>query len=252
MNFLQVVTAARRIPVTSGIVTVGLWHNYDAGNASSYPGTGTTWTDLQANNNLTLFGGLETTFVNTPPKHFDFDRVNDYAGTTSWNQPTNDNFTIEAWTRLDAQGNYNQMVFTSQTQNVRTFILFNNRTGATVGTRKGWVFALWDGDGVSSNTLLGANYGSNVASLNTWYHVMCVRDGGTSYIYVNGSLDSTQSLSASTGWNSGTVLDIGKRSVPTVPDYYNGDIAEIRMYNRALNSTEITQNWNATKAKYGY
>lgn len=243
-GFFQAVAA--NTVLTPGIVTTDLHHHWDAGNASSYPGSGTTWTDLQGNNNLTIFGN--PVYNSTSPAHFDLDRVGDYASSvSSWAQPSSANFTVEAWMRMDGQGNYNQMLVTSQDSANRAFILFNNRTFATTGTRKAMVFSCWD----SSGNNLGTNYSTQVISLNTWYHVVAVRDGTTSYIYINGTLDTTQSLTNTT-WMAGSLIEIGRRNISTVPDYWDGDVSEVRFYSKGLNSTEVAQNWNATKAKYGY
>jgi hypothetical protein len=63
---------------TPSIVTAGLVRWYDAGNTSSYPGTGTTWTDLQGSGyNLTLQNG--PTFTSSGVgSYFTFDGSNDY------------------------------------------------------------------------------------------------------------------------------------------------------------------------------
>jgi hypothetical protein len=42
-------------PPSPPLYTTNLRLWYDAGNTSSYPGTGTTWTDLQGNYNITSF-----------------------------------------------------------------------------------------------------------------------------------------------------------------------------------------------------
>jgi len=246
MSFFQAVSAARRVPTTtSGIVTTNLYHHFDVSNSSSYSGTGTTWYDLAGNNDLTLTNG--PVYNSSTPAHFDFDAVNDYATAGTWNQPSSTNFTVEAWIHMDAQTNTNRMVVTSQDSTNRAFILFNNRTGATAGTPKAMVFACWD----SNNALLGANYGSVTLNTTDWYHIVAVRDGTTSYIYVNGSLDNSISLTNST-WHTGTQFDIGRRNISTVPDYFDGDISEVRFYSKGLSSTEVTQNYNATKAKHGH
>lgn len=235
----------------NSIVTTGLYHHWDASDTSSYSGTGYTWTDLEANNNLSLYGGVDTSFVSTSPEHFDFDGVNDYAGTSTWSQPSSSNFSIETWVRFDGQGTYNQMVCTSQADRVFTFILFNNRTNAPAGTPRGMVFAVWDGNGSSSNTLLGVVYAPTALSTNTWYHVVAIRNGAKIYIYINGTEDANASISSSTALNTSSVFEIGRRSITSAPDYLNGDIGELRFYEKALTSTEVSSNWGATKSKYG-
>jgi hypothetical protein len=62
---------------SGGIVTNGLIIQLDASNATSYPGSGTTWFDITSTNNGTLTNG--PTFTSSAPKYFNFDGVDDYV-----------------------------------------------------------------------------------------------------------------------------------------------------------------------------
>ena len=80
------------------IVTDGLVLCLDAGNTKSYPGSGTTWTDLSGNGNTgTLTNGVGYSGDNLGS--LSFDGVNDFTSTITgedFNFGTGD-FTIECW-----------------------------------------------------------------------------------------------------------------------------------------------------------
>ena len=82
------------------IVTDGLVAYLDAGNQNSYPGTGTSWTDISRINNTTsLING--PTFDSAYGGSIVFDGVNDYAAlhnAFTGITPTN-NFTMDIWFR---------------------------------------------------------------------------------------------------------------------------------------------------------
>ena len=86
-------------------------------------------------------------------------------------------------------------------------------------------------------------------SANTWYHYVQVRSSGFETNYRNaislGSIASPDNQS-----NIGTPFAIAKFS-PDNAGYFGGIIPIVRMYNRALSATEILQNYNALKGRYG-
>jgi hypothetical protein len=94
---------------------------------------------------------------------------------------------------------------------------------------------------------------TNTLSSNTWYHITCVYEGdsnntsGTARIYINGVENSTTSLNAyRTGQNQTSDFVLGLWD-----GYLTGNIALSRMYNRVLTPTEVLQNFDATKSRYG-
>lgn len=95
-------------------------------------------------------------------------------------------------------------------------------------------------------------YGSNF-SYNTWRHVVWAHDTGVgSTVYVNGVQETTASggsydISGASGFGNITIGNSSGR----VNGWYDGKMGPIRMYNRAITSTEALQNFNASRAKYG-
>jgi hypothetical protein len=146
--------------------------------------------------------------------------------------------TIEQWVRSNSFPVTFHATFYSQSSNAGGFY------GSGYSTTLGWYFG--DYNGSVRNT---ASSGTT-ASVNTWYHFVARRSSGNLTVHING-VDIT-STSASTSI-SFTAADPRIGSNPVVPtgEYWDGDIAETRIYNRALSATEISQNFNATKSKYG-
>ena len=103
----------------------------------------------------------------------------------------------------------------------------------------------WEVDQASSLTT------TNSLSSNTWYHVTCVYEGdsnntsGTARIYINGVENNTASLGRS-GQSQTSNFELGLHD-----GNLTGNIALSRMYNKVLNSTEVLQNFNATKNRFG-
>jgi hypothetical protein len=96
----------------------------------------------------------------------------------------------------------------------------------------------------------GYHNGTVTIPLNTWRHVAVVRNTSDNTIrhYVNGVLDNT--ISSVTGTtNNGSQTLIGAY---TSGGYgFVGRIANVKVYNRALSSTELSENFNATRSRFG-
>ena len=105
--------------------------------------------------------------------------------------------------------------------------------------------------GIVSNILLTIELESTTTLVsNTWYYVYGVWNSGTNLkIYVNGSLENTGSFLNTILRESGIGWNLMRGNVG---DYTNGSISEFVIYNRVLSDAEVLNNFNVTKAKYGY
>jgi hypothetical protein len=94
----------------------------------------------------------------------------------------------------------------------------------------------------------GANYLNSASNLsqNTYYHVVALVSGSTSKIFINGV--EAVSGSISNRIQSTSDLRIGQR----VDNFAatNGEIPIVKLYNKALTSAEILQNYNAIKSRF--
>lgn len=216
------------VSITSGSILY-----LDAGNLSSYPGTGTTWTDLSGyGNNGTLTNGPTFSSANGGSIVFDGtnDRVN-FSTNSAFNFGTG-NFSVFSWINTTKVSNYTTIFSLDDDSTGNGIILF---TTITSGVFRTWVA------GAVQNT-------STSIADGTWKYVGITRSSGTVYQYINGT--SVGNFSA-----AGSVLS---NQHPTIGIYYNGsdymyqgNISATQVYNRALSASEVLQNYNAVKSRYG-
>ena len=87
--------------------------------------------------------------------------------------------------------------------------------------------------------------------LNTYYNIVCVYDNGTMRNYINGVQEGTgssQNISITT--DNSRAIRIGQRPVDGA-SAFPGNISQVSIYNRALSATEVSQNFNATRSRFG-
>jgi len=214
------------------VVTTGLQLYLDAGNASSYSGSGTAWNDLSGNSrNGTLTNG--PTYSATNGGSIVFDGSNDYVQCSG--SLTVTAATFVTWIRRNGtQGTYDG-------------ILVSRGTNVT-----GMMFQ-------SSNQL--AYVWNNAVNAYTWQSGLIVPD--LTWCMVAVSVTSTaataylcQSSGITTATNTvshgSSVLDDIKLAVDdAAARYFNGNIAIAQLYNIALSETQVTQNFQADRARFG-
>jgi len=118
----------------------------------------------------------------------------------------------------------------------------------------GGIYAIWDGGTtggvhlffkVEAGKIQIGNYGASVTSLNTlgisqWVHVLVTRDASSNVVlYVNGSSDTTGTLTLNLSNNSPKIGALNN----TVQNF-NGSIDQVRIFNKAISSTEVTTLYN--------
>ena len=91
-------------------------------------------------------------------------------------------------------------------------------------------------------------YFNNLVEINKWQHFVVTHSGTTATFYKNGvSIGSSSSISAPT--YSGTVnMMVGNNSAGT--NAFDGKIGALRIYEKALSASEVSQIYNSTKGKY--
>ena len=216
------------------VITDGLVLALDAGDTNSYPGTGTTWTDLSGNgNNGSLVNGVG--FNGSNGGSLSFDGVNDYVTTGKVLVPRTGQFHIEGWCYLNQTNAF--CMFVTQYNNSTDpgrFLCFFGNDG---------VIRMHDGGGVMTGTT--PSY-----SANQWFYVSFQRDSSNlCNIFVNGTKETTGATKTTTLENTNTI--IGSRGSVTSGTFYNGRMSNVRIYNRALTASEIQQNFNALRGRFG-
>jgi hypothetical protein len=211
-----------------GIVRNGLILNLDAGNYASYNGSGTTWYDISGSVfDATLLNG--PTYTTNGGGGIARDSTDDFISAYLGGLSSTTNFSVEVWMNINPQvgTSYNAIVSA-----------WNYPIGAG-----GWELQTYNG-------VIGVHPTYTVAyTPNTNVHIVYTQDGTTTKIYKDTVLSQTSTTS--TSLNNGTI-GIGNLSGQGYGGYnMNGTFYTVRVYNKTLNQTEITQNFNAQKNRYG-
>ena len=210
------------VAYNSSIVTNGLVLCLDAGNSKSYPGSGATWTDLSGNgNNGTLVNGVGYNSGNGG--YLVFDGSNDYVNCGSPSISAG-KITVNAWIKINTGLRF-QHIVDAATSLWHLAILDDNRP------------YFWNGSTYHT--------GAPVISTQTWYMLTGVQ-GTTLDIYINGVLG--QSIATDVNVQ---IININLGRYQGFGREFNGNISQVSIYNRALTATEIRQNFNATKSRFG-
>ena len=223
------------------MVTDGLVLSLDAANTKSYPKSGTTWSDLSGNGNTgTLTNG--PTFSAGNLGSIVFDGVDDYVNCGSNSSLNLGSLTLSAWVKAS-----------TNVSTYRAIIADESITGAST-----WNYRLYivQSSGLVVFDVSGGGY-SGVSSTyainnNQWYHICAVRTGpgGSQNLYINGILNNSGSDTTSITTLSYAVW-IGRSPFSSGIYPFIGNIPQVSIYNRALSATEILQNYNATKNRFG-
>ena len=205
------------------IVTDGLVNYIDGLNKRSYSGSGTTITDLMGTANYTISG--DPTF-NTAG-YWDMDGSGDiFTCSNDLGSPTT--VSNDFWINIQGE--------TNNTRNI-------NSSGTNKGVARWSIY-------LTTNTTLrlyrGGYFNCTTAlSTTAWNYVCVTNDGSTTHWYINGAASNNGSQ------------NIGKSAQSTfiIADGYNGNfngrMGPHRMYNRVLSATEVLQNFNAQRARFG-
>ena len=218
------------------IIDDGLVLYLDAGNRKSYPGSGTTWFDKSGRgNNGTLING--PTFNTGSLGLVVFDGVDDYVqfNTTI---TLNYNKTFIFWL------NYN-----GETGSV--YHLLNKDTqGGDTPSYRDRVFIYENGlyiyNSLNSATV-DFTFSENIKNKNN--QICFTTDSNNMYLIEDGTI--TQQTSVSFPDGDRVYQAIGAQSPGSSVLYYKGNISSLNYYNRALSATEVLQNYNATKGRFG-
>lgn len=215
------------------IVTNGLVLNLDAANKDSYPGTGTTWTDLSGNgNNGTLING--SSFSIDSGGCIEFDGIDD---SVTGNKPVLSAVTLEYYCKLtgNSTGGYPHLVMSGN-----TFIGFQGNTSSAT-----FRISINPGGGFVeiNSTALNPSVTFNLYSM--------TYDGTTVKMFINGVQQaSTMNIASTFQLMTGNAYQLNAVTTPSF-DKAPNKMAAFRIYNRALSATEVSQNYNATKGRFG-
>ena len=217
------------------IVTSGLVLYLDAANSKSYPGSGTTWTDISGGGNIgTLAGG--PTFATTSGGIISFDGSNDIVTIPNNLSLDTQTPTVEVWVRTNAT---NQNGFWFEKGAVNTQYALFQEAGLIQ-----WRMYI---GGITQLSTTTAVYMNN----SNWYQVVGTFTTGSRKLYINGVLVSSDAQTGTIATNSGGMsLGAYGGATGTHAYFYNGSLAICRVYNRELSAAEILQNFNAMRGRF--
>ena len=227
----------------------GLVLYLDAGDSNSYPGTGTTWTDLSGNdNNGTLVNGVG--YSGSDGGSLVFDANNEYSTipATSNFDFGQDDFTISCFFK-------NNIKSVSQTD--RRYLIHNETSWN--GTR--WVLyssidnntdkaVFYTYPTFSTNGNLPLLVSSTTLNTSDWYNVVVSRINNTISLYLNGVQEDSETITTAVGDSSYTTY-IASGTTQTDRGLF-GNISNILIYkNKGLTPEEVQLNYNIFKGRYG-
>jgi hypothetical protein len=220
----------------------GYWNSYpapvlylDAGNTSSYPGTGTTWTDIISGRTFSLING--PTYSSA-----DGGKINFIAGSSQYAQctsslPSLPTFTTSVW-----------HYWNGTNSSGLPCILTENYVGTSIN------YFLGNLQGVVAQSGY-FNGGFRVSpqftlSANTWYNIVTTCDSSQVVkVYLNNVLISTTSTTGAQPSSSNAGIRLMRRWDNA--EFWGGYLATVGIYDKALDSTQISQIFNSTKSRYG-
>jgi hypothetical protein len=231
------------------IVEDGLVLALDAGNTKSYPGSGTTWSDLSGNgNNGTLTNG--PTFDSANLGSISFDGVNDYVS-MGFQSGLFAQSTDQVEISVDVFVYFNATSIFQPIWQIGGYI--NSAVIGVTDTNKARFIVRKDTAGIDVPKVDS----STTITTGQWYHFAASKTNTTMTLYINGV--SEDSISTSYTWNTGgnTPNWIAQTngqsglSGTSVTHTMNGKVSSLKIYDRGLTPSEVLQNYNATKGRFG-
>jgi hypothetical protein len=223
------------------VVTDGLVLALDAADTNSYPGSGTTWNDLSGNGNTgTLTNG--PTYSSDNGGSLSFDGVDDNIS-IPYNaslKPTTA-ITMEAFCYIQNNGtSWASLIQYPQNSSSHTSPYFDWAIYLNMSER--YLHTRIDGEAAGS-----PNY---VWSFNEWIYIAITFENQSIKYYINGnSVGSSSITKTSIVYDADNPVYIGKNASGNEP--FEGRLSNIKVYNKSLTASEIQQNFNALRGRFG-
>jgi hypothetical protein len=226
----------------------------DANNTSSYPGSGTTWSDLSGNgynatiNNTTY--GTESVGSNTV-KFISFNGTNSYGVFKP----------VPYIPRLTFLATVTVSVWIKFSRTTSDESIINNFNNGGYGLQKlaGGVVRTLIGNGTGPTYYSIAAEPSAVINTTTWYHYAGIYDGSYVRIYRNGTLITSTAYVGQIQYARASIFPLILGGNPsnnaeplTLNQYFSGKMSIVKMWDRPLSTTEVTSDFNLNKTLFGY
>jgi hypothetical protein len=220
----------------------GFWNSYitpvlylDAGNAASYSGSGTVWTDLIGGKVFNLING--PTYDSGNGGKINFNAASGQYAECNTSLTSLPIFTTSVWHYWDG---------------VNSGGLPCILTEVYVGGSLNYVLGAPQGSVAQSGYFNGGFQVSPQFSLtaNNWYQIVTTCDASQNVsVYVNNTLISTTPTSGPQPSSGGAGINLMKRWDGF--ECWGGYLSTVAIYDKALDSGQISSIWNTTKSRYG-
>lgn len=218
------------------IVESGLILSLDAADKNSYPGTGTVWKDLSGNNNNgTLTNG--PTYNNSNCGFINFDGVDDYISVP--NSPSlqlTSTLTLSIWMYITGPFSGRGLITKGPASSDYDYMMYLTSNSTNIS------FYKKNSSGTASFT-----NPPTTNFINRWTNVVITFDGTNVVQYDNSVVFKTQAFVNSEIRTSTNPIRIFNSWSGAASGY----VPIVQIYNRALSSTEVLQNFNANRSRFG-
>lgn len=226
-------------PPILDIIRNGLQLHLDAGNVLSYPGSGTTWTDLIGNKEFTLFN--TPTYGSGNGGYLEFSpESSQYAEATSLPDSLA-NWTVEVWHYYNPTN-----MPTNSSPCIVTEVYAGNPINYTLGnctdSSPNLQTGHWDGGSFNATP-----QGYSLIP-NNWYHIVGTFDGTAHRLYVNG-VQVTITETTSPAMRGGVGIRLMCRW--DVPQFWGGKLSVVRIYNNAIGADGVSNNYEVQRTRFG-
>jgi hypothetical protein len=228
------------------IVTNGLVLYLDAANSTSYPGTGTTWTDLTNSGNIGTFIGA-TSYSSSD------------AGTILFNGNSSSNDYVSvannATLNLTTAGSISIWIKPNTLTQLGLTNLISRTINGDVNGQSYYI--IWSGGNISGFIQNGGVYKAISTPVPTsigWYNYVFTWGNGNLNLYQNGISVAAPVASSINAQSLSTTVNIGGYVFGGAggnANTFNGKIPFVNLYNRGITSTEVMTNFDAVKTRFG-
>ena len=228
---------------SSALTSNGYWNSYtipvlylDAGDPASYPGTGTVWTDLVGGKQFNLINGPGYDPANGGKIYF-FAPGGQYSE-CSTSLPSLPEFTTSVWHYWDGTN-------TGEFPCILTEVYVGGSINYVLGTAPQGSVA--QGGYFNGGFQTSPQFG---LTANTWYNIVITCDlSQVVRIYVNNVLLSTTLTTGAQPSSSNAGIRLMRRW--DYPENWGGYLSTVGIYDKSLDSGQISSIYNSTKSRYG-
>ena len=229
------------------IVTDGLVLALDAADINSYPGTGTTWYDTAGSGTA---GSISNTTITSGTGLTTFTFSNTLGMVSMTKSPPTGSLTLEYWIRLESNPN------TGGNNNWR--FLYNQGFGGSflhiVEENSAINFTVFKS---GTYRTIGGTFTQAVLTIGQWTHLVYTynQSSGDAACYQNGVLITSGNMVPGGGiLDSSTTINVSNNNGSSDPNgagAFPGSLSIMRLYSLDFTLSQVQQNYNATKTRFG-